>query len=292
MITKLSSEEMTLFEELWQYFETKYFTPQYGNYENIDISNDALLSPMLIFIAVFAAVMIASTVMIFNRRTLGRLVRRCINRGAVGYENAKTAEELGLSKSLACRLFINRYTLSRAVRSVEEDAFYGVDPADAPKLESVIGLENTERIKEPFWRRGKKAQTLTTQSSETESIASHSDEIPVDATQNNLENSKNATQAEDINATQDEPRFRTSYEASLVAKKKYKRKYNTERFYVLEAEAPRLRVRFDKKGTNPLSLIFIAVFVIAASVLIVKILPFILGLFDGVLSSFGNNNIV
>ena len=126
----LSSEEMSLLEELWSYLEEKYLTPQYGNYENITINSDSLVSPAMVFISVFLATMTAGVIMIFNKRILGRLVRRLMSRGAVGYENAKTIDELELSSSIPIRLFINRYTLMRAVRCREEDDYYGIDPKD------------------------------------------------------------------------------------------------------------------------------------------------------------------
>ncbi len=292
MIRFLSSTEKSLFEELWEYFEGKYFTPEFRDYENINFDTDGLISPMMYFLAVLAAVILASSIIIFNRRVLGRLVRRLMSRGAIGYENAKTLDEIGFSKNRITKLFINRYTLFRAVRCVEEDAYYGIDPKDAPQLESSIGLENTERIKVPLWRRkaDKAAHENAIAEAENAQNATQAETASAPCNTTICEVENNAERADD--ATQknggDEVKIRTSYEASLLAKKKYKRRADTDKFYILEAEAPRLRVRFDKKGTNPLWIVFIAVFVTAAWILGVKALPSILTLFDGVIGSVDN----
>ena len=307
----LASEEVSLWEELWTYFEEKYLTPQYGNYEHITINHDPLISPAMIFIAVFVAVMTASIIMIFNRRTLGRAVRRLMSRGAVGYENAKTMEEIELSSSLPIKLFINRYTLMRAVRCREEDDFYGIDPKDAPKLESSIGVENTDKIKVPLWRRNKNATLTKTEekpctTSTSEDLANEAascDTVKCDAEnsaphqeQNAIESSTNESlcnaSCDDKNAQCDaeakdkKPRFKTAYDASLVSPKKYKRNFEKDHFYVLEAETHKLRIKFDKKGTNPLGLIFVALFVIVAGLLIIRFLPWILSRFDEIMGGF------
>ena len=121
-----TSEEPSLIEELWEYFSKKYLTPNYGSYENIDISSDPVVSTAMVILAGFIAVMAGACVMIFTKRTLGRLVRRLLKNEALSAESAKTFDELGLSKSRALRLFINKTTLSKAVRCREEDEAYGI----------------------------------------------------------------------------------------------------------------------------------------------------------------------
>ncbi len=299
-ISFLSSEEISLWEELWTYFEEKYLTPQYGNYENITIKPDPLISPAMVFIAVFLAVMTASIIMIFNKRTLGRAVRRLISRGAIGYENAKTMEEIELSSSLPIKLFINRYTLMRAVRCREEDDCYGIDPKDAPKLDSAIGIENTEEIKVPFWRRGKNAtklkneekpcdtsvsENLTEESGDGASTECDAENVASRQVQGDVKKGGCDSQC-DADTADEKPRFKTAYDASLVSPKKYKRNFERDHFYVLEAETHKLRVRFDKKGTNPLGLIFVALFCIAGGLLIIRFLPWILERFDEIMGGF------
>ena len=300
MIHSLASVEMSLLEELWRYFVEHYLTPDYGMYENITINYDPLISPATVFVAVFVAIMTASAVFIFNKRVLGRLVRRLIKQRCYGQENAKSFAELGLEKSLAHKLFINRYTLLKAVRCREEDEFYGIEPRETPDEELSIGIENTERIKVPFWRRKheKTAQNnceIPCNISDSEisysvasngDAASHLDADQADAAQIFSANDSDATQkGEKCDADKTVVAPKDSYEASLVAKVKYKRK-PTDHFYVEPSKRHRLSVQFDKKGTNPFGLVIIAAAVIIAGVLIIKALPWVLGLFDGILGEF------
>ena len=300
MFYSLASVEMSLIEELWLYFVEHYLTPKYGLYNNITIDQDALISPAIIFVAAFVAIMTASAAFIFTKRVLGRLVRRLLKQGCLGQGNAKSFAELGLEKSLAHKLFINKYTLMKAVRCREEDEFYGIEPKELEVEELSIGIENTERIKVPFWRRKYEKSTYknsgvpcaTSDSENTECAA-----LSTDATSIEESCDTNATQNIDVcdaNATQESEKCdaeksvvapKDSYEASLVAKVKYKRK-PTDHFYVDPAKRHHLRVQFDKKGTNPFGLVLIAAIVIVAGVLIIKALPWVLGLFDGILGEF------
>ena len=208
-----TSKEPTLIEELWEYFSEKYFTPDYGAYENISINKDALITPALVILAGFIAVMVGASVMIFTKRVLGRLVRRLIKNEALSPESAKSLDEIDLGKSLAIRLFINRMTLSKAVRCREEDEFYGISPDDKEK---------------------------------------------------------------------------DAYKVSLAtpSKLKYRRDPKKDHFYIPEDKKHRASVRFDKKGTNPVMLLILAVVYIVLALIIVKILPSLLSFADAAAAGF------
>ena len=212
-----TTKEPTLLEELWVYFSEKYFTPQYGSYENISINKDALITPALVVLAGFIAVMLGASAMIFTKRVLGRFVRRLIKKEALSQESAKTVEEVGLGKSRAIRLFINRMTLSKAVRCREEDEFYGITSDDKEK---------------------------------------------------------------------------DAYRVSLVtpSKERYKRDPKKDHFYVPEDKKHRMSVRFDKKGTNPMMLLILAVVYIVLALIIIKILPSLLSFADGAVAGFKGAN--
>ena len=208
-----TSEEPTLLEELWEYFSTKYLTPNYDFYENIEINRTPLVTTAMVIVAGFIAVMVGASVMIFTKRVLGRLVRRLIKNDAVSHESAKTLDELELGKSRAIRLFINRTTLSKAVRCREEDEFYGI--------------------------------------------------------------------GEDGEA-------KDAYKVSLVTPRKlrYKRDPAKDHFYVPEEKKHHLSVRFTRKGTNPVTLLILAVVYIIMALLVVQILPSLVSFADGALGSF------
>lgn len=215
-LASIKSREPTLFEELYDYFVKKYFTPNYGLYENIDINYDPLITPAMIIIAGFIAVMVGASMMIFTKRVLGRFVRRLIRNEAFSADSAKTAEEIELGKSIWHRLFINRMVLAKAVRCREEDEFYGIG-SDEDKKDAYKVSINTPR------------------------------------------------------------------------KLRYKRNYETDHFYVAEDKRYYASVRFSAKGTNPLALLILAVAYIAIAIIIIKIVPSLLSVFDAAASAFKGN---
>ena len=214
--TSLSSsvlEEPTLLEELYYYFAEKYFTPDYGLYENISVNYNPLIPPAMIIFAGFIAVMAGACAMIFTKRVLGRFVRRLIRKDALDPETAMTAEEIGLGRSIWHRLFINRMILAKAVRCREEDEHYGIT-SDSEQKDAYKMSINTPR------------------------------------------------------------------------KLRYKRKYDTDHFYIPEDKRPYARARFDAKGTNPLLLLVLAVGYFVLALVIIKIIPSLLSVWDGAVSAF------
>ena len=230
-----SSEEPTLFEELLDYIVNKYLTPNYAAYEytNIEINSDPLVTPAMIFFGAFLAIMAGAAIVIFNRRVLGRLVRRLIRNDALTPDKAKTLEELGLSDSRAIKLFLNLMTLSKAVRCVEEDEYYGLKYIPYTP-EDYSGKESEEAEAE------------------------------------RIEAKKNDAYAVSINT----PR-----------KLRYKRDPKKDHFYIPERKKYHASVRFDVKGTNPLSLIILGVVYIVLGLIFIRIFPSLLKAIDTAMSA-------
>ena len=230
-----SSEEPTLLEELVDYFVGKYLTPNFGAYEytNIKVDTDPLVTPAMIFVGAFIAIMIGAAVMIFNRRVLGRMVRRLLRNDALSPDRAKTLDELGLSDSRAIRLFLNKTTLSKAVRCVEEDAHYGVEYVPYVP-EDYSGIEDGA-----------------------------------------------ATEAK-------EDKSRDVYAISINTPRKlrYKRDPSKHHFYIPERKKYHASVRFDVKGTNPLSLLIIAAVYIVLGLIFIRIFPSLLKAIDTAVGAF------
>ena len=214
IFTELAStnKEPSLIEELWDYFAKKYFTPDFGSYENISVAEDALVTTATVVLAGFIAVMLGASIMIFTKRVLGRLVRRLIKNEATSRESAMTLGELDLGKSLPIRLFINRMTLSKAVRCREEDEFYGI--------------------------------------------------------------------AEDED--------KDAYKISMVTPRKlrYKRDPAKDHFYIPEDKKHRMSIRFDKKGSNPMLLLVLAVVYIVLALIVVKLFPSLASFADAAAAGF------
>ncbi len=79
-----------------------------------------------------------------------------------------------------------------------------------------------------------------------------------------------------------------AYKVSLATPRKlrYKRDPAKDHFYIPEEKKHHLSVRFTRKGTNPVTLLILAVVYIVMALIVVKILPSLVGFADGVIGSF------
>ena len=238
-----STEEPTLLEELYYYIANTYLTPNFAAYEyqNIKIDQDPLVPPAMIFIGAFIAVMAGAAAVIFNKRVLGRLVRRLLRNSALSPDKAKTLDELGFVSgkdfgSRAVRFFVNGTTLAKAVRCVEEDAYYGIEYVPVPPID-YSGKEDGE-----------------------------------DPTSEE----RNGDKRRDV------------YAISMNTPKKlrYKRDPKKDHFYIPEHKRHHAAVRFDEKGTNPLSLIVLAACYIVIGLLVIQVLPSVMKAIDTMMTVY------
>lgn len=117
-----SAEEPSLFAELRDYFVDKYFSIEYGSYENFDVGSGALFSVQSLIVCLFIGLLLASVLAIFNKRVLGDFVRAIARDDADSPERAMTLEQLGFRKNSAVRSALKRHgSLRRVVRCVEDD---------------------------------------------------------------------------------------------------------------------------------------------------------------------------
>lgn len=261
-----NEDQVPLLQELWAYFVTRWLTPDYSGYiyENIKIDPNPLISPAAVILAAFAAVMIGCSLWIFRRRTLGRLVRRLLRQDALGPQNAKTFAELSLDAKSAPARFINRLTLAKMVRCVEEDAFYGVNTGNGENADSPEGDEGAEKAE-------------CAESAESAEPAENAGNEPDASTAETAEKTEESEESEEIRPD--------AFALSQVAKVKYKRKPE-DHFYIAADKKHRAAVLFDSKGTNPMGLLVVAASFLIVAVLLVKIWPSLLHLFDKAISGF------
>jgi hypothetical protein len=113
----------TFLEEVWQFIQDKYFSVSFEeyHYENITLTENTFFSLSYIILAIFAGIIIAAAISLFQKRTLGDLVRALDRESCYTPESAKTLEELGFLKNTAVRESLRRGTsLRRVVRCVGE----------------------------------------------------------------------------------------------------------------------------------------------------------------------------
>ncbi len=216
MLYLFSSNEKSLFEELWEYFEETYFSPEVPYLENISFGTGTLVTLKTVLIGITLGLIFASFATIYNKKYIGGFIRKLIKDECLDAERAKTLDELGYLKKFGVRRAISSNgTLIRWVRCVEEDEFNTKQDAERAAFEE----------------------------------AHKNDAKP--------------------------PKFKEI---------EFKRDVKTMHFYILEEKKYAADVKFDAKGANWLSFIFVAVVSIALCAFLSYILPDIIKMVDNFIS--------
>lgn len=117
-------EELTLWEELVEYFKMNYFFSYAGVYNNFTIGESSAMSIAIIVIGLIIGMMIAVVASYFHNRTSGVIVRRITLQSAFSEKDAKTLSELGIEPTLGVRLCLrSRSFLRKYVHYVGEPVF-------------------------------------------------------------------------------------------------------------------------------------------------------------------------
>ena len=119
------ASDVTLWEELWQFWEDKYFHFDLTDYQNLGLGGGGSLFSLPQMISMMLiGIIIASFATIFNKRVLGDFVRVMLQYEATSVEKAKTLEEFGYLRKSTIRQALRRNaSLRRVVHCVEEENF-------------------------------------------------------------------------------------------------------------------------------------------------------------------------
>ena len=90
MQNNLSVGGKSLFEELWEYFEETYFSPEIPALDNFDLGTGTLVSLKNILVGLTLGLILASFITIYNKRYIGRFVRKLLSEECISHESAKT----------------------------------------------------------------------------------------------------------------------------------------------------------------------------------------------------------
>ncbi len=151
----LIAGEISLTEELWNYFVDKYFSVELPYFENFTIQSNALFSVRWIIIGITFGIIIAAISTVYNKRYIGDFVRLLIYRECFDAQSAKTLSELECSRSAGIRSAIRTGgSLSGWVRCAEEDEFYrAIQKKRAEHEEKYKDEKHPPRFKEPQFKR-------------------------------------------------------------------------------------------------------------------------------------------
>ena len=117
-------EEMTIWEELWNYFYYKYFLSFAGTYDNFTIGDSSAMTIAIVIVGFIIGMVSAVAVSYFRNRTSGRIVRALLLNRAFSEGDAKTLSELGIDASLGVKLSLqSRSFLRKYVHYVGEPTY-------------------------------------------------------------------------------------------------------------------------------------------------------------------------
>ncbi len=136
---RLSAESPTLLEEMWFFIRDKYFSVSFEEYQydNITLTENTFFSMSYIILAIFGGIIIAAALSLFQKRTLGDLVRALDRADCYTPESAKTLEELGFLKNAAVREALRHGTsLRRVVRCVGEQEYLAAQAEKRAEFEA------------------------------------------------------------------------------------------------------------------------------------------------------------
>ena len=113
----------SIFYELFNYFNEKYFTVEFGAYENFSMgAGTSALAQTLVY-AIAIGVILAAAMSVYTRSVLGGFVRTLLKEGANTPENAKKLSEVGFFRNAAIRRELAKgVTLRKVVKCCEEEA--------------------------------------------------------------------------------------------------------------------------------------------------------------------------
>ena len=119
-----STGEPSLLQELWEYFEGKYFSVDTGRYEHIDLGSGSLITLQRIVLGLFAGIIIAAGFACYDKNRLGAFVRKIVQEQCLWPDKAQTLYELGFMKNGGVKASLRSPNqLGKVVHCVEKEAY-------------------------------------------------------------------------------------------------------------------------------------------------------------------------
>ncbi|MBO5416603.1 MAG: hypothetical protein J6A83_08255 [Clostridia bacterium] len=120
----LSAEEPSLWQEIWDYLYSNYFSPEAVYFEHLDLGSNAMATIRNIVLGLLIGVIVASLFIVIDKRVLGAFVRKLLSEDCTSPEKAKRLSELDFVTNFTIRNGVRRgSTLRSVVRCREEEEF-------------------------------------------------------------------------------------------------------------------------------------------------------------------------
>lgn len=123
--------------ELLNHLRDRYFTVEFGTYENFSLGAAASSTAQTIILAVAVGFIVAAFLAVYTRTVLGNFVRALIKSEAKDAQSAKDLSSLGFFRSTAIRRELSRgVTLRKVVKCVEEEELLAQEQTESGEGES------------------------------------------------------------------------------------------------------------------------------------------------------------
>lgn len=235
---------MYIFRLIVQYFEENYFSASLNaDYENLNFTG-TVTTLLMIVGGVCLGILLASFIIVFEKRVVGKFVRALLARGAKDAETALSLSDLSLEKNGFIKRELSRPSVSR-------------------KMISVVREDGT------------------VSSYEDEIAAFFAEDTPVRETSAPLENT--LVPEEDREEAKAPKKTAKERLAGFFFEKKFKLRaldFATARFFIPEALSDRASLRFREKGSSPFWLVLSTVLVLALFLLCLRFIPVFVGMLD------------
>lgn len=114
--------EESVINELLTYLTERYFSVEFGVYENFSVQSGLGNTVRNIILALALGLMVASVMTVYTRQGLGGFVRKLLKEDCLSPDRAKTLMELGYFRSSMIRRALSRGSaLGMVVRRCEEE---------------------------------------------------------------------------------------------------------------------------------------------------------------------------
>ena len=98
LLSGKTAGEPSLWEELWQYFNDRYFSVDLEQYEHLGFGSGGIVSVPTIIFGLFIGIIIAAGLAGYDKNKLGSFVRALVRAECLSPDQAKTLSELGFEK--------------------------------------------------------------------------------------------------------------------------------------------------------------------------------------------------
>lgn len=244
---------MYIFRLIVQYFEENYFSASLNaDYENLNFTGTATTLLMIVG-GICLGVLLASFIIVFEKRVVGKFIRALLAREAKDAETALSLSDLSLEKNGFIKRELSRASVSR-------------------KLISVVHADGT----------------VTSFEDELALVFSEEKAAPdtAEAAENGL------LPEEDMEAEKTPKKGVKEKLSGFFFEKKFKLRpldFTMARFFIPEALSHRASLRFREKGSSPLWLLLSTVLVLALFLLCLRFIPAFVGMLDVSISNIKGN---